>query len=156
MIRLAVFLVLASACSSQTDTYCNRTCAKQAACMPGFDKSACTDDCKNASSTVIAIVRSDYLNPFLDCVPTADCSNPIGSCATKARMAITPSAACSSFCMSYIQHANSCGVPVFGSQDACTDKWKIYTDDAFKNATPCLTKSCGELASCVGNVLVPQ
>jgi hypothetical protein len=122
--------------------------------MPGFDKNACTDDCKSSSMTVIPIVRSDYLNPLVDCVPTADCSNPIDSCATKARAMITPSAACSTFCTMYLSFASSCMVATFADQATCTDKWKIY-DDAFKNATPCLSRSCAELTSCVGNELVP-
>jgi hypothetical protein len=47
-------------------------------------------------------------------------------------------------------------ISTFADQATCVDKWKIYTDDAFKAAMPCLTKSCTQLSSCVSNELVPE
>jgi hypothetical protein len=154
-VRLAAALVLAvCGCSSQVDTYCDRTCAKKAACMPGLDKGACTDECKNASSTVIPLVRSEYLTPYLDCYTSADCA-ATDTCAPKARSTIQASAACTAFCAKYVDAAKACAIPTFVDANACADKWKVYVDDAFKKATPCLTRACGELPTCVGDQLSP-
>ena len=152
--RAAGFLLVTlGACSSQVDSYCERTCGKKAVCMPGFDKQACKNECQSASSTVVPLIRSDYLDALLECIRTAECT-ATDACATKARSAITGSALSQTFCTSYVAALISCGLSS-SDQATCVDKHKIYADDVLKRSNACLTRTCVELPSCVTNVLVP-
>jgi hypothetical protein len=154
-VRASLFLLLIASCSSDVDTYCDRTCAKKALCMPGVvDKTMCSNDCKEAEQTVIPLVRSDYLHAYLDCIAPVQCTN-IDSCEADARKKITASAAVQSFCMQYLPAATACSLSVYPDQATCVDRLEIYTDPTIENARACLTKPCTELGFCVKSETVP-
>lgn len=148
---LSVALV---ACASDVDTYCDRTCKKQASCTPGTDVAACKDACAAAHQNALAVLRSEYVSAYTDCYAKSAC-NALDACKDSARGKLAPSAACRSFCAQYVPALQACGKPVYASPDVCTSALEIYTDDAMKKAIACLSQSCDGIASCVKDALVP-
>ncbi len=154
-LQLSLLLVLLAGCTSETDTYCNRTCAKKALCVPGTDQTACTSDCQQSEQTVIPLIRADYIQAYLACVAPTPCETYETACETMARQMIKPSAAVQTFCMQYLPKAMACSITTYPDVATCVDRLEIYTDDAIAQAQACFPQSCDQLGFCVKSATVP-
>ena len=152
LLLLLSTLSLLGACNNEPtfeealSEYCEVNAERATMCGQTLPANA-LQQCEDNFGPIFALVRSDARDPVIACVGGLACADSDDGCYVAAGLGLTPSDAATAFQSACTTRSEECEF----SDDICFAN--ILVDDVIADLDACLASECGEVRTCMGEVL---